>query len=174
MQHPCAVGLSDGPLYAGIVVPTGFLSKLGTSFSRRHSGMSGTTAAPIADIDLAKALGRMPRSCTLAIVSHSHLHAQRGAHRGLIHVAFRLLARPIETDFRLCLAEVFMSISNPRRATRSSHDLGEVLVVTVNGAYWPVPDTLVEIDARANEKPAWFPRYLKLSVASPRTTHSVT
>lgn len=72
----------------------------------------------------------------------------------------------METEGRLRLAEVFVSITDPRQAKKTRHDLVEVLVVAVNGVMAGA-DTFVEIEAWANEKLAWFRRYLKLEHGIP-------
>ena len=72
----------------------------------------------------------------------------------------------METEGRLRLADVFVSITDPRQAKKTRHDLVEVLVVAVNGVLAGA-DTFVEIEAWANEKLAWFRRYLKLEHGIP-------
>lgn len=72
----------------------------------------------------------------------------------------------METEGRLRLADVFVSITDPRQARKTRHDLVEVLVVAVNGVLAGA-DTFVEIEAWANEKLAWFRRYLKLEHGIP-------
>lgn len=72
----------------------------------------------------------------------------------------------METEGRLRLADVFVSISDPRQTKKTRHDLVEVLVVAVNGVLAGA-DTFVEIEAWANEKLAWFRRYLKLAHGIP-------
>lgn len=67
----------------------------------------------------------------------------------------------METGGRLRLAEVFVSIDDPRQAGKVRHDLVEVLVVAVNAALVGA-DTFVEIELWANEKLDWLRRYLPL------------
>lgn len=64
------------------------------------------------------------------------------------------------------LSDVFVSITDPRQARKTRHDLVEVLVVAVNGVLAGA-DTFVEIEAWANEKLEWFRRYLKLEHGIP-------
>ena len=61
---------------------------------------------------------------------------------------------------------MFVSITDPRQPRSPRHDLVEVLVVAVNGVLAGA-DTLVEIEAWANEKLEWFRRYLKLEHGIP-------
>lgn len=68
----------------------------------------------------------------------------------------------METEGRRSLAELFVSISDPRQTKKTRYDLVEVLVVAVNGVLAGA-DTFVEIEAWANEKLAWFQRYLSSS-----------
>lgn len=51
----------------------------------------------------------------------------------------------METEGKLSLAEVFVSITDPRQAKKVQHDLVELLVVAVN-AVLVGADTFVEID----------------------------
>ncbi|MCL2020627.1 MAG: ISAs1 family transposase [Betaproteobacteria bacterium] len=72
----------------------------------------------------------------------------------------------METEGKLCLADVFVSISDPRQAGKVRHDLVELLVVAVNavlvGAY-----TFVEIELWAKEKLDWLRGYLRLKAGIP-------
>jgi len=72
----------------------------------------------------------------------------------------------METESKLRLSDVFVSITDPRQARKTRHDLVEVLVVAVNGVLAGA-DTFVEIEAWANEKLEWFRRYLKLEHGIP-------
>lgn len=72
----------------------------------------------------------------------------------------------METEGKLQLADVFVSITDPRQTRKTRHDLVEVLVVAVNGVLAGA-DTFVEIEAWANEKLTWFRRYLKLEHGIP-------
>ena len=59
------------------------------------------------------------------------------------------------------LADVFVTITDPRQAGKVEHDLVELLVVAVN-AVLVGADTFVEIELWANEKLGWLRQYLKL------------
>lgn len=72
----------------------------------------------------------------------------------------------METESRLSLADAFVSITDPRQAKKTRHNLVEVLVVAVNGVLAGA-DTFVEIEAWANEKLDWFRQYLKLEHGIP-------
>jgi predicted transposase YbfD/YdcC len=72
----------------------------------------------------------------------------------------------METEGKLRLADVFVSITDPRQAKKTRHDLVEVLVVAVNGVLAGA-DTFVEIEAWANEKLPWFRQYLTLAHGIP-------
>lgn len=72
----------------------------------------------------------------------------------------------METEGKLRLADVFVSITDPRQAKKTRHNLVEVLVVSVNGVLAGA-DTFVEIEAWANEKLDWFRQYLKLEHGIP-------
>ena len=62
----------------------------------------------------------------------------------------------METESKLRLSDVFVSITDPRQARKTRHDLVEVLVVAVNGVLAGA-DTFVEIECSwANEKLEWF------------------
>lgn len=67
----------------------------------------------------------------------------------------------METGSGLRLADVFVSITDPRQARKVEHDLVELLVVAVN-AVLVGADSFVEIELWANEKLDWLRRYLKL------------
>jgi predicted transposase YbfD/YdcC len=67
----------------------------------------------------------------------------------------------METEGRLRLADVFVSIPDPRQAKKRRHDLVEMLVVAVC-AVLAGADNFVEIEMWAQEKLAWFRQYLKL------------
>ena len=62
---------------------------------------------------------------------------------------------------RLRLADVFVSIEDPRQAAKVEHDLVELLVVAV-AAVLAGADTFVEIEIWAEEKLDWLRRYLPL------------
>ena len=72
----------------------------------------------------------------------------------------------METEGKLCLADVFVSISDPRQAGKVEHDLVELLVVAVN-AVLVGADTFVEIELWAKEKLDWLRGYLKLKAGIP-------
>lgn len=72
----------------------------------------------------------------------------------------------METESRLRLADVFVSITDPQQAGKTRHDLVEILVVAVNGVLAGA-DNFVEIGAWANEKLAWFRPYFKLEYGIP-------
>ena len=61
----------------------------------------------------------------------------------------------METENKLRLADVFVSISDPRQRRKVEHDLVEVLVVAVN-AVLVGADTFVEIELWAKEKQDWL------------------
>jgi len=67
----------------------------------------------------------------------------------------------METGSKLRLADVFVSISDPRQAGKVEHDLVELLVVAVNGVLAGA-DTFVEIELWAQERLDWLRRYLRL------------
>src|SRR5208337_4911808 len=67
----------------------------------------------------------------------------------------------METGGRLRLADVFVSISDPRQPAKVEHDLVELLVVAVN-AVLVGADTFVEIELWAKEKLEWLRKYLRL------------
>ena len=72
----------------------------------------------------------------------------------------------METGGRLRLADVFVSISDPRQASKVEHDLVEWLVVAVN-AVLVGADTFVEIELWAREKLDWLRGYLRLAHGIP-------
>ena len=72
----------------------------------------------------------------------------------------------METESRLRLADVFVSISDPRQAGKVEHDLVELLVVAVN-AVLVGADTFVEIELWAKEKLDWLRGYLRLENGIP-------
>ena len=67
----------------------------------------------------------------------------------------------METGKALRLADVFVTITDPRQAGKVEHDLVELLVVAVN-AVLVGADTFVEIELWAKEKLDWLRHYLKL------------
>lgn len=72
----------------------------------------------------------------------------------------------METAGRLRLAEVFVSISDPRQPGKVEHDLVELLVVAVS-AVLVGADTFVEIELWAKERLDWLRGYLKLEHGIP-------
>jgi predicted transposase YbfD/YdcC len=72
----------------------------------------------------------------------------------------------METKGRLRLADVFVSISDPRQAAKVEHDLVELLVVAVN-AVLVGADTFVEIELWAREKLDWLRGHLRLAHGIP-------
>lgn len=72
----------------------------------------------------------------------------------------------METGNKLCLADVFVSITDPRQAGKVEHDLVELLVVAVN-AVLVGADTFVEIELWAKEKLDWLRGYLCLEAGIP-------
>lgn len=67
----------------------------------------------------------------------------------------------METAGRLRLADVFVSIEDPRQTAKVKHDLVELLVVAVN-AVLVGADTFTEIELWAEEKLEWLQGYLRL------------
>jgi predicted transposase YbfD/YdcC len=67
---------------------------------------------------------------------------------------------------RLRLAEVFVSIEDPRQRSKVRHDLVELLVVAVTGVLAGA-DTFAEIELWAREKLDWLRRYLPLEHGIP-------
>ena len=72
----------------------------------------------------------------------------------------------METGVRVRLADVFVSIDDPRQASKAEHDLVELLVVAVN-AVLVGADTFVEIELWAREKLDWLRGYLRLAHGIP-------
>jgi predicted transposase YbfD/YdcC len=72
----------------------------------------------------------------------------------------------METEEKLRLADVFVSITDPRQASKIEHDLVELLVVAVN-AVLVGADTFVEIELWAKEKLAWLRGHLRLENGIP-------
>jgi hypothetical protein len=72
----------------------------------------------------------------------------------------------METEGRLRLADVFVSIEDPRQAAKVEHDLVELLVVAVN-AVLVGADTFVETELWATEKLDWLRGYLCLERGIP-------
>ncbi len=72
----------------------------------------------------------------------------------------------METEDKLRLAEVFVSITDPRQPGKVEHDLVELLVVAVS-AVLVGADTFVEIELWAKEKLDWLQGYLKLEHGIP-------
>jgi predicted transposase YbfD/YdcC len=72
----------------------------------------------------------------------------------------------VERGGPLRLAEVFVSINDPRQAAKVEHDLVELLVVAV-AAVLSGADTFVEIEMWAEQKLDWLRRYLPLSHGIP-------
>jgi hypothetical protein len=64
----------------------------------------------------------------------------------------------METTGRLRLADVFVSIQDPRQVAKVDHDLVELLVVAVN-AVLVAADSFVEIELWAKEKLDWLRGY---------------
>jgi predicted transposase YbfD/YdcC len=72
----------------------------------------------------------------------------------------------METDGKWRLADVFVSITDPRQPWKIEHDLVELLVVAVN-AVLVGADTFVEIELWAREKLEWLRQYLRLKNGIP-------
>lgn len=72
----------------------------------------------------------------------------------------------METESKLRLADVFVSITDPRQSGKVEHDLVELLVVAVN-AVLVGADTFVEIELWAQERIDWLRRYLRLEHGIP-------
>jgi predicted transposase YbfD/YdcC len=72
----------------------------------------------------------------------------------------------METGSRLRLADVFVSITDPRQAGKVAHDLIELLVVAVS-AVLVGADTFVDIELWAKEKLDWLRGHLKLDAGIP-------
>jgi predicted transposase YbfD/YdcC len=72
----------------------------------------------------------------------------------------------METEGKLRLADVFVSIHDPRQSAKVEHDLVELLVVAAN-AVLVGADTFVEIELWAREKLDWLRGYLRLAHGIP-------
>jgi predicted transposase YbfD/YdcC len=72
----------------------------------------------------------------------------------------------METEGRLRLADVFVSIQDPHQKAKVEHDLVELLVVAVN-AVLVGADTFVEIELWAREKLDWLQGHLRLAHGIP-------
>jgi predicted transposase YbfD/YdcC len=72
----------------------------------------------------------------------------------------------METASSLRLADVFVSIQDPRQKAKVRHDLVELLVVAVN-AVLVGAETFVEIELWAREKLPWLHQYLRLKHGIP-------
>ena len=72
----------------------------------------------------------------------------------------------MEMGSELRLADVFVSIRDPRQAAKVEHDLVELLVIAVN-AVLVGADTFVEIELWAKERLDWLRRYLNLENGIP-------
>jgi predicted transposase YbfD/YdcC len=72
----------------------------------------------------------------------------------------------MEIAGRLRLADVFVSIQDPRQIAKVEHDLVELLVVAVN-AVLVGADSFVEIELWAKEKLDWLRGYLRLTHGIP-------
>lgn len=72
----------------------------------------------------------------------------------------------METENRLRLADVFVSITDPRQSSKVELDLVELLVIAVN-AVLVGADTFVEIELWARERIDWLRRYLRLENGVP-------
>lgn len=72
----------------------------------------------------------------------------------------------METEGKLSIVDVFVSIRDPRQAKKVEHKLTELLVIAVCGVLAGADD-FVEIEAWANEKEEWFRRYLTLENGIP-------
>src|ERR1017187_4178625 len=72
----------------------------------------------------------------------------------------------METEGKLRLSDVFVSIHDPRQKGKVSHDLVELLVAAVN-AVLVGADTFVEIELWAKEKLDWLRGYLRLEHGIP-------
>ena len=87
-------------------------------------------------------------------------------HARLICVVFCLFGVAMETERKLRLADVFVTISDPRQAGKVEHDLVELLVVAVN-AVLVGADTFVEIELWAQERLDWLRGHLRLENGIP-------
>jgi len=72
----------------------------------------------------------------------------------------------MEMGSKLRLADVFVTINDPRQSGKVEHDLVELLVVAVN-AVLVGADTFVEIELWAKEKLDWLRGYLRLENGIP-------
>src|SRR5215471_20727728 len=72
----------------------------------------------------------------------------------------------MQTESKLRLADVFVSITDPRQPGKVEHDLVELLVVAVN-AVLVGADTFVEMELWAKEKIEWLRQYLRLANGIP-------
>jgi predicted transposase YbfD/YdcC len=72
----------------------------------------------------------------------------------------------METESKVRLADVFVTIRDPRQAAKVEHDLVELLVIAVN-AVLVGADTFVEIELWARERLNWLRRYLNLKNGIP-------
>ena len=72
----------------------------------------------------------------------------------------------METENRLRLADVFVSITDPRQLSKVEHDRVELLVIAVN-AVLVGADTFVEIELWVRERIDWLRRYLRLENGIP-------
>ena len=72
----------------------------------------------------------------------------------------------MEMGSELRLADVFVSIRDPRQAAKVEHNLVNLLVIAVN-AVLVGADTFVEIELWAKERLDWRHRYLNLENAIP-------
>ena len=70
------------------------------------------------------------------------------------------------TGNQLRLADVFVTITDPRQAGKVEHDLVDLLVVAVNGVLVGA-DTFVEIELWAKERMDWLRGYLRLENGIP-------
>jgi predicted transposase YbfD/YdcC len=70
------------------------------------------------------------------------------------------------TGNQLRLADVFVTITDPRQAGKVEHDLVDLLVVAVNGVLVGA-DTFVEIELWAKERVDWLRGYLRLENGIP-------
>lgn len=72
----------------------------------------------------------------------------------------------METGKQGRLADVFVTITDPRQAAKVEHDLVELLVLAVNGVLVGA-DTFVEIELWAKERLDWLRGYLRLENGIP-------
>lgn len=76
----------------------------------------------------------------------------------------------METGKQRRLADVFVTITDPRQAAKVEHDLVELQVVAVN-AVLVGADTFVEIELWAKERLDWLRGYLRLENGIPPPRH---